>query len=1225
MNNHKFVQLKSFGGRLLFLFTALVLAISLVFIEVPESAFGAIREDPTDTDPIGVGDEPPPYEAPAGGFTWSMEKRFGVDRDRDGMIDYHWDSNSMTYDPTYVYPTSWNVTFDGCQTENDHLNPAAPEYTYTWLLDGQPMTHLNRCFLTKVFDDKAPHTVRLSVLDGNGDPLVFRNGQTYVEQPVQIKDYFIVSIGDSLASGQGNPDIPQVVDPGFFGIGWTQISPPYWQDERCSRSAFSSHALAAMALEAADPHSSVTFISFACSGATIGTYHYDENDPLKFAGVGMLVPYRGEITDIPYSTTYENYIPSQMDQLQDALVPPDGQDSRQIDALLISAGGNDIHFPQMVEACMWNLDCWNNPLVLAHEDPTQSQGWSLYQLVDRALKRGEYGWPVHNMPDNYDALGEEINAIDPKPLNVYITQYPEYTIGNTNNGDHCRMLDDIVWPNPYFAVASNEAAVASHFVIKGLNDEILAAVNRYKNAYTAINWQFVDGLYEYVVQPGVETGTPGLFAGPVGGEGHGYCADDNWIRRADESELLQGPVNLRNKTKGTMHPNYAGQQAIKSRILYYMMPDLTGQSPQEPPTFSFSYSSAGLTSRAGQNGWYINSRDSYGVTYPMVAAQAVAQSTTTLNGASILVNDLVGCTGSVACTITPSADGKQVTYAITISASGTYRFQFNAQDPSGQVSFMQKEIKVDLEDPVLATPIGPFQVEEGGSVGLSASVVTNADGVPLNDDVVVDFNWDLDYDGIFETTDEQPSFSAADVDGPENRFIQVQVVDRAGRTATRLVQVTVSNGSPTAAINAAPATSPEGTAINLTSSVTDPGVDDTFYYAWEVKKDGSNYANGANADFSFTPVDNGSYQVFLTVADDDDGVATATSQTIAVTNVPPSLRDLSVPPSGVYEGVNFTLSGNITEPGTADTLALTIDWGDGSTPEHLSLPAGSTSFSRNHTYADDSPSGTAWDSYLIALSIADDDGGVGTASTSAVVNNLAPSLTISAPENGSLYPVNAAVNLSASLTDPSSLDTLTCSVNWDDGTTEYGTLAAGACTASHVYTTAGVYTIEMTGTDDDTGAATRSVMAVIYDPSAGFVTGGGWIDSPAGAYKADGNLAGKANFGFVSKYQKGTSVPTGNTAFQFDLAGMAFASQSYEWLIVNQNGLNAQFKGSGLINGATDPNGNAYKFMLWAGDGSPDTFRIRIWWEDAAGEHDVYDNGVDQPIGGGNIVVHTSK
>ncbi len=121
----------------------------------------------------------------------------------------------------------------------------------------------------------------------------------------------------------------------------------------------------------------------------------------------------------------------------------------------------------------------------------------------------------------------------------------------------------------------------------------------------------------------------------------------------------------------------------------------------------------------------------------------------------------------------------------------------------------------------------------------------------------------------------------------------------------------------------------------------------------------------------------------------------------------------------------------------------------------------------------------------------------------------------------------------------------------------------------------------------------------------------------------DGSLTGKASFGFVSKYQKGASVPTGNTAFKFDIAGLVFYSQTYEWLVVNQGGTSAQFKGSGLINGTPDPNGNAYKFMLWAGDGTSDTFRIRIWWEDVAGEHAVYDNGTDQAIGGGNIVIHS--
>jgi len=205
----------------------------------------------------------------------------------------------------------------------------------------------------------------------------------------------------------------------------------------------------------------------------------------------------------------------------------------------------------------------------------------------------------------------------------------------------------------------------------------------------------------------------------------------------------------------------------------------------------------------------------------------------------------------------------------------------------------------------------------------------------------------------------------------------------------------------------------------------------------------------------------------------------------------------------------------------------------------------------------------------------------------------------------------------------------------DDSLTETwsadgGTVAGSAYTAGEV---PGIYDVCLTVNDGTVGSEPNCTIVVVYDPSGGFVTGGGWFDSPAGAYTADPDLTGKATFGFVSKYKKGASVPTGNTSFAFDLAGLAFYSDSYEWLVVNQGGANAQFKGSGTVNGALDPNGEPYKFMLWAGDGSPDTFRIKIWSEDASGiETVVYDNGFEgsgyesgQPIGAGNIVVHKEK
>ena len=160
----------------------------------------------------------------------------------------------------------------------------------------------------------------------------------------------------------------------------------------------------------------------------------------------------------------------------------------------------------------------------------------------------------------------------------------------------------------------------------------------------------------------------------------------------------------------------------------------------------------------------------------------------------------------------------------------------------------------------------------------------------------------------------------------------------------------------------------------------------------------------------------------------------------------------------------------------------------------------------------------------------------------------------------------------------------------------------------------GVYTITasistLTGTLQDTWTL------VIYDPSAGFATGGGWINSPTGAYAGDLSLSGKATFGFVSKYQKGASVPTGNTEFVFHAASFKFKSTIYDWLVVA--GSTAQYKGEGTINGA-----GSYKFMLWADDGGKigsDTFRLCITDSDGA---KVYDNGVKQAILGGSIVVH---
>src|SRR5262249_24604305 len=132
------------------------------------------------------------------------------------------------------------------------------------------------------------------------------------------------------------------------------------------------------------------------------------------------------------------------------------------------------------------------------------------------------------------------------------------------------------------------------------------------------------------------------------------------------------------------------------------------------------------------------------------------------------------------------------------------------------------------------------------------------------------------------------------------------------------------------------------------------------------------------------------------------------------------------------------------------------------------------------------------------------------------------------------------------------------------------------------------------------------MLIVIYDPNGSFVTGGGWINSPAGGFVANASLTGKANLGFVCKYQSGGAVPAGETEFQFKAGNFSFNSSGYQWLVVT--GAKAQFRGTGTVNGS----GN-YGFTLTAldgdvsGGGGIDKFRIKIW-DKSRNDAVVYDN-----------------
>jgi YVTN family beta-propeller protein len=146
------------------------------------------------------------------------------------------------------------------------------------------------------------------------------------------------------------------------------------------------------------------------------------------------------------------------------------------------------------------------------------------------------------------------------------------------------------------------------------------------------------------------------------------------------------------------------------------------------------------------------------------------------------------------------------------------------------------------------------------------------------------------------------------------------------------------------------------------------------------------------------------------------------------------------------------------------------------------------------------------------------------------IDKTAPTLSITTPELYAVELVGTALDFSASDglsgLEADALATLT----GEAGTWE---MASGGQPGVGIYEVV----VEATGRAGNT-ATSEPRLLVIYDPEGGFVTGGGWIYSDPGAYVPDPALEGKANFGFVSKYKKGATVPTGQTEFQFHVADL---------------------------------------------------------------------------------------
>jgi hypothetical protein len=290
-----------------------------------------------------------------------------------------------------------------------------------------------------------------------------------------------------------------------------------------------------------------------------------------------------------------------------------------------------------------------------------------------------------------------------------------------------------------------------------------------------------------------------------------------------------------------------------------------------------------------------------------------------------------------------------------------------------------------------------------------------------------------------------------------------EIAYKNGAGASRIARL---NRRPSATGFMTSGTLNEGQQVTLNGTGSDPD-GDTVSFVWDFK-DGTSTTTGSSVQHTFA--DSGTFNVTMTAKDAFGATGAAQNFPVTIANVAPTA---TLPtPTAVNEGGSFTLSlTNPSDPSTADTQA--------GFQYAFNCGSGFGSFSSSSST---SCSTTDSGNIAVGAKIKDKDGDANTYTTTAVVNNVAPTATFTATPQ--IFQGESSTLAFSQQSDPSPVDT-TAGFTYAYNCTTSGTLTVAnnrAASATCKYLTSGTFTVGGTIKDKDQGATSYTASVTVLSP-----------------------------------------------------------------------------------------------------------------------------------------------